>query len=224
MVYLAQTWDAFGLTVFHAIAPTDTGLNVLYLYSAADTLQTIWHESYTHPLDYETASGAATYEGQLVSSTPELQCLDSVPSEEQLVVGVTITGAQLNWSAGSGSIEIDQQIYELYPFQLVDCSDCGTTEDDGWYELHAVFRGQHGEIEFGILYLFLEEPERVTLHYRIQLCDLRLSPSATYEANWVLEEPALKVRFLPLRSLEKIFHGRTQWFPSSDPRSRSNLH
>lgn len=190
-VYRAQNWDAYGLTVFHVIAPTAGELHVLYVYSAADTLQTIWHESYTHPLEYESASGVASYDGHLVASTPNLPCLEDVPSEDQLVDGVTITGPMLNWSDGSGTIEIEQKEYGCYPFQLVDCSDCGATATDGWFELHSIFRGPQDQIEFGILYLFVEDPEHVSLYYRIQLCDLSFPPSRTYESDWSIAGPAV---------------------------------
>lgn len=196
-VYWAQSWDAYGLTVFHVIAPTVGELHVLYVYSVTDTLQTIWHESYTHPLAYENASGIASYDGHLVESTPNLQCLGEAPNESQLVDGVTITGPLLNWGAGSGTIEIEQREYGCYPFQLVDCSDCGTTATDGWFELHSVFRGPQDQIEFGILYLFVEDPRHVILHHRIQLCDLWLGPSTTYEADWSIA-PAVNSRLHPL--------------------------
>ncbi len=204
-VYWAQSWDTYGLTVFHVIAPTEGELHVLYIYSAADTLQTIWHESFTHPLEYESASGATSYTGHLVASTPDLQCLGSVPSDGQLVAGVTITGPMLNWTNGSGTIEIEQQEYGCYPFQLVDCSDCGATSTDGWFELHSIFRGPQDQIEFGILYLFVEEPRYVILHHRIQLCDLWLGPSTTYEADWSMAEPAGKSKFQPHWS-SRTFH------------------
>ncbi len=65
VVYRAQDWDTFGLTVFHVVAPTDSNLHVLYFYAAADTLRTVWHESYTHPLEYENATGHVNDAGRL---------------------------------------------------------------------------------------------------------------------------------------------------------------
>lgn len=193
MVYDARYWEVYDLTVFHTVAPTRSELHVLYLYSAADTLRTIWHESYTNPLESEQASGSVVYDERGILSTPQLWCLEDVPADDQLVTGLTIAGPQLNWSSGVGSIEIENQEYELYPFQLVDCIDCGETPDDGWYELHTVFRGPRGEMEFGILYLFADRPGLVKLYYRIQLCDLRLGDSSFYYAEWTLEPDAGKV-------------------------------
>jgi len=101
-------------------------------------------------------------------------------------------------TAGSGTIEIERQEYGCYPFQLVDCSDCGATSTDGWFELHSIFRGPQDQIEFGILYLFIDDPTYVTLYYCIQLCDLRLGPSTTYEADWSIAEPVANAKPKPL--------------------------
>ena len=187
IVYKAGYWDAFGINIFHAIAPTINELHVLYFYSAADTLRWVWHESYTQPLDYERASGIAIYDEQEISSMPELWCLEKVPEVDQLVSGLTISGSQLNWSSGSGTIEIDNPVYELYPFQLVDCIECGSTANNGWYEVHSVFRGPQNEFEFGIFYLFVDDHGLVKLQHRIQLCELQLITRAQYDADWVLD-------------------------------------
>ncbi|MCP4089297.1 MAG: hypothetical protein GY746_05850 [Gammaproteobacteria bacterium] len=203
IVYKAQYWDTFGINVFHTIAPTINELHVLYFYSAADTLQWVWHESYTQPLDYERASGTVIYDGQEISSMPELWCLETVPEDNQLVSGVSISGSQLNWSSGLGTIEIDNQVYELYPFKLVDCLDCGSNANDGWYELHSVLRGPQDEMEFGILYLHVDNPGVVNLHYRIQLCEMQLGTSVMYEADWVLDIDTEKSNLQYKRSLPR---------------------
>lgn len=187
VVYGAQHWEDFDLTVFHVAAPTDSNLHVLYFYAAADTLQTVWYESYTHPLEYESATGHMNFEGRQVESYPELHCLGKTPGDGQLASEISISGSTLNWSGGSGSIVIEQQSYALYPFQFVDCAECGATPADGWYELHSVFLGPNGEIEFGILYMYTDEPDRVELYYRIRFCNLLLGPASVYQANWTLD-------------------------------------
>ena len=163
-VYQAQTWSAYGLKVFHVIAPTQGELNVIYIYSSDDTLKTVWHESYTRALDYERAAGVVVYDKEIIWANPALRCLETMPNEEQLVSGITITGSQICWSSGPDAIEIESHSYAWYPFQVVDCTDCGATTADGWYEIHAMFQGFHDKTEFGILYLFVDDRQPVKLY------------------------------------------------------------
>jgi hypothetical protein len=187
VVYWTQVWEDYDLVATHIIAPQGNDVHVLFLYSADDTLRTIWHESYTAPLKSEKISGGVVFSGRSGLLTPDLQCLETVPDVDPLVADITIAGPTLNWSDDSGLIEIDDQSFDWYPFQFVDCGDCGNTEAEGWYELHAIFRGPQNEMEFGILYLHKDEPGQVALHYRFRFCDLRLGSPVFYKADWALE-------------------------------------
>jgi len=104
-----------------------------------------------------------------------------------VVPGFTIDGGStLSFDgANAGSAELANATWSMYPFNVIDCSNCATP---GWYELHTLFwNAANQSAALGILYLEAAHPGSVTLAYAIALPSFT-TPYAgnqlAYTASW----------------------------------------
>lgn len=183
MVHEVTRWPGRDLTVFHVVAPATDDLNVIYVYCAGDTLQWVWHESYTAGLSYAAARGSVQFDGTMINALPALEPLVSAPSTADCVEGLQIIGTGIDYRDGVGSIVIDGKLHALYPFELVDCSECGGTDEGGWHEVHAITTGRGSGLVFIILYMFADAPGTIDLIYHVRFDPFRRGPGGRYEAS-----------------------------------------
>lgn len=184
LAYNRINWDAYDLVLFSVVAPVRDNLHVLYIYSAADTLHRVWHESYDDTLYTELASGSALHDGTSAERRPALESLAAVPVGLQRFEGVEITGDRLSYRDGAGTIEISDEIWDLHPFEFVDCGECASAPENGWLELHSIVVGPDGERGFGIVYLYLNDPDRAVFTYFIRLDPLEHGGHVTFTVSW----------------------------------------
>jgi hypothetical protein len=190
VIHQVSQWPGLDLTVFHVVAPAADNLHVLYIYSAGDTLRTVWHESYRDGLTYTAASGSVDDTGMTIDVQPALDALSAVPAAADLVRGLEISGAGIDYRDSVGSIVIDGKTHALYPFEIVDCSTCGEGDESGWLEVHAVTSGRGNNLGFAILYLFANAPGEIDLNYHVRFDPFRRAANARYEATWTLDSEA----------------------------------
>lgn len=187
VVHEVSSWPDLDLTIFHVVAPAADNLHVLYLYAAGDTLRSVWHESYVDGLEFAPASGSVEFNGTTVAVRPTLDALEAGPSAADLVQGLEIDGTGIDYRDGVGSILIDGRPHALYPFEIVDCSDCGASEQDGWLEVHAMTEGRGNDRGFVILYLFASAPGSIDLFYHVRFDPFRCGADAHYAASWSVD-------------------------------------
>ncbi len=188
LAYQITDWAAYGYTLLHVIAPEVDDLNVMYLYCTTAGLAWVWHEDWTLAMDFETGSGACTFAAASTAVTvPPLRTPESRPSASQLVEGFTLSGADVSYSIGPGTIQWEGEAMDLFPFEVVDCStDCTADPADGWWELHSVVVGPGSGTCFGILYLIKSTPDRVQLGYPVCLDPVRIRADAWLDATWTV--------------------------------------
>ncbi len=182
VIYKAIYWPEHSLRIFQAIVPANENLHVLFFYSRADTISSVWHESYVDSLDWEDAWGTVEEISWGIEAQPDLLPLDSPPSE--LVEGFIVEGDQISISNGQGSISIGEASYSLFPFQVVDCLECESGDNIGWYELHVVLGAGTEIVGFGILYFHSGNEEEVRLAHLVYLDPVLEGRSRSYVANW----------------------------------------
>jgi hypothetical protein len=186
IIYDIVPWPSRGLTILNIVAPTPDDLHVLFLYCSEDTLTDVWHESYADPLTSYRAQGEVAFGGRITAVRPRLERIATLPDSEQLVAGFVMEGTDIHYAGDVGSISILDSTYELRPFEMVDCSDCGGDGRSGWYELHSMIGTPGTDLGFGILYLFTDRQDRAYLNYYIHLGPVRLGESPTLTAEWIL--------------------------------------
>jgi hypothetical protein len=211
MAYYVTEWSDINYTLFHLIAPDSDTLNVIYLYGYGDVITYLYHENYDLDLHDEVASGEFSADGSYTTSIANLTELEAVPSSETLVEGVEIEGNTINYQGnGPGWILWNEQYYDLYPFEFVDCSYCtSSTYDAGWYELHSILSDNDGRLCFGILYLILSNTDRIVLGYPICLDPAESQENAYIDAQWSVDESAAS--FKPPMQIQLKRHGLTLW-------------
>ena len=117
-----------------------------------------------------------------IEAQPSLFPLDSPPGD--LVDGFIIEGDQVSISDGQGLISIGQISYSLFPFQMVDCMDCESGGNSGWYELHVVLGLGTEMAGFGILYFHSGSEDELQLAHLVYLDPVLEGGSHSYVANW----------------------------------------
>lgn len=157
----------------------------MWAYCYGQELAYIFHENYELPLSFEEGTGSCDYNGLSTILNVNLNKLSLVPSSEQLIEGFTLTGDELNYSEGVGTIQFNGELMELYPFEVVDCTtDCTENPKDGWWELHSIMAGTDGRICFGILYLMVSYKDEIQLGYPICFNPLESMDAEIYKSSW----------------------------------------
>ncbi len=182
VIYNAISWPEYSLRIFQAIVPANDNLHLLFFYSRADTISSVWHESYTDLLGQEDARGTVEEISWGIEAQPELFPLDLPP--EEVVDGFIVEGDEISISGGEGSISIGQSSYSLYPFQVVDCLDCESGSNSGWYELHVVLGSGAEMVGFGILYFHSGNEGEVRLEHLVYLDPVLQGEGYSYVASW----------------------------------------
>ncbi len=179
LAYQHHDWQSTGYVLFDLLTVAEDGSNlaVTYLYAQDDDLPYAYTESFQHPMDWEEASGSASWqqtETVVQASVPALRALP-----EPTVTGIEIQSDELWLDGAEGGIVADGTEYRLLPFASVDCTEC---PGGPWLELHGLMVAT-GEACFGIVYLFPDEPDFAQLSYGICLPGLD-TPGGEFEVSW----------------------------------------
>lgn len=183
-VYERQAWDAFGYTLFQALAVAPDQLSVLWFYCRDGALTDVWIETANGPpMAHHPASGTCTESSSPSAVEVDFPALDM--PHPMLVDGFELAGPNVEIvGAQPGSLRVASDEYEVYVFGLVDCTmECG---DAGWYELHALlWDGRRQALSFAIFYLFLDDRDPL-LAYAFSLPSLSAPfPTTTLSgASW----------------------------------------
>lgn len=188
IIYEYIPWDDAGYNLYQGIAFSDSDMFVYWLYcrTSNDALATIYYESAnTYGMTHETATGTCDYAA--TASQPTFALTELPLTMGSLVSGYTITGDLLSYNgtaAGSYTYDFDGTTFDLYPFEEVDCSDCG---GDGWWELHSVaYDVDSAKACFVILYFMAGDEASVYAQYSLCFPDLD-NIDAVFSADWVRE-------------------------------------
>jgi hypothetical protein len=184
LVYYTQP---FGDTLYQTIAVTDNAWFILWFYcSGANTIDTLYYESTDgDAVTDEDATGTCFENPDAWPATAAFPAstIDSIA----LVPGFTVQGKSISYDgAHPGTTMVGANRYAWYPFNFVDCSECGS---DGWYELHSLLIPQDRKsAAFGIFYL--QNAGDVDLYYGIDLPYLTNPAGATgavsFAAQWTV--------------------------------------
>lgn len=187
--YMTTTFDGFGYTLYQGFAVGASRWDVFWIYcDTGGNLDYLWDEGVTGPeLFYVSATGTCDGDATPTSATVSFPAVTlTAPSP---IDGFTITGpdvvlengaAGILWHAGT--------MFPFVPFQVVDCSACGTP---GWQELHSIaWDAANTRAVFAILYLIDGSPDTVTLAYARSLPDFA-DPFGTLvlDASWTMLGP-----------------------------------
>ncbi len=193
--YETTKWAEFDLILYHVLAPQNDTINVMYLYCRNQELFSAWHEDYSSPMANEIASGSCLQGEQKSITPPEFVILTAFPSPDQLVEGFAVKGSSLTYNNGTGTVIWENQFFDLYPFEVVDCTSiCSASPADGWWELHSVMVDSGGRLCFGILYLMLSNTARVQLGYPICVNPIEIKESLYFDAAWSKSNLVVKER------------------------------
>jgi hypothetical protein len=190
LAYQITDWTAYGYTLFHVVAPQGSTLNVMYLYCTDAGLEWIWHEDWDAAMDVETGTGSCSW---TTTSTeldmPALRALTARPSAAQLEEGFVLSGPDVVYEAGPGTLVWEGETMDLYPFEVVDCStECTADPADGWWELHSMLVGPESGTCFAILYLMVADADSVQLGYPVCFDPVRVRPDVVLSASWASPE------------------------------------
>jgi hypothetical protein len=190
VAYERTPWPEWGYVLFHILAPEADTLNVLYLYCEGPALTWVWHEDFELVMDYEAATGSCSHAvRETAVHDPGMLVLGARPSADQLVVGFTLDGADVSYaSAGPGSIRFDGEDFNLYPFEVVDCTvDCTAEPADGWWELHSLLASDGGRQCFAVLYMMVADATTVQVGYPVCIDPIEKFEDVFLEADWIAE-------------------------------------
>lgn len=226
IAYYKTEWPEIDYTIFHIASPQESTLNIEYIYCRGNSIEWIWHEDYHVPLEAEQASGEFQSNGTYTASNPDLIRLKSPPPAESLVAGVDIDGQSISYHGdGPGWIKIDNNRYDLYPFEYVDCSECNSSSDNGWLELHSIISDSYARFCFGILYLRPESKSNVSLSYIICFDPVETVSPQYFDAQWTVDSSisAMHIRRFSGRSnaIDRMLRPEPPAFREVPP---SNLH
>lgn len=182
-VYQYAPWPEFDLEWFQALAVAEDRLYVVWLYCQGASLVGYWIEGTDQTrLVWEDALGTCRRSNTATTTIVRFPALTMTPPA--LEPHWTISGPNVDYDGLSpGFIALPDADFSVYPFQGVDCSDCGAP---GWYELHALLWDEsRRRLCFAIFYFHDEEPNQVALQYSLTLPDLS-DPSgySVFSATW----------------------------------------
>ena len=183
VVYEYIPWDSAGYNLYQGIAFSETDMIVYWVYcgTSHDTIGLVYYESLNeYDMTHESASGTCQYEES--ASAPAFSLAEKSLAVNQLVSGFTITGDEVSLSDGqAGTYSYFGEDFTLYPFETVDCSDCG---GEGWGELHSVMtNADQTKTCFTILYLMADIPDSLYSSYSICFPDLD-DVNSNFGATW----------------------------------------
>lgn len=147
-------WPGTQNVDYQGIATDGTSWYLLFFQCQGNgTLGWVFYENFDGSAmqSEPTTQSACAVNGQPTPkpvSFPAISMQSPAPTTEW-----SISGHQLSYLPGVGGSYISKNgtKYDLYPFQTVDCTSCGTP---GWYELHSLFYDAHSSsLCFGIIYL-----------------------------------------------------------------------
>lgn len=170
VAYVAQpSWGGYDL--FDALAVREDGgdIALLYLYcspagSPSEGLSSIYYEAFETPMRDEQASGSCAFSLSDASVRASFPAITTVPSAGK-VTSFALTGDATLDSSGVGSLQGRDGVTRTFtPFQIVDCTDC---PGGPWYELHSIFDSRPDDACFGIVYLFPNDRQRMSLQYSL---------------------------------------------------------
>ncbi len=171
---------------FEIIAAQDTRLIVAFITCTGKDLTYIFYESTDGIASGKelAASGTCAILEQSTNEAVTLPAFDLAPPK--LVSGFSITGAQISFDGSSvGNASVNGESFQLYPFNIVDCTACASP---GWYELHSLLWDPAGKSAcLGILYLEKNAPTTVELAYDICLPSVTMPLTADqldFPASW----------------------------------------
>ena len=131
------------------------------------------------------ASGTCTVGAATVTEKLPLPAID-LPFPAA-VKGYSIKGTDISLRTdGTGDVRTLGREWNLYPFNVVDCSECATP---GWFELHSLmWNAAAKRVCFGIFYLDQDEPKSVEFDYPMCLGGGSVAPDETplIPATWSL--------------------------------------
>lgn len=170
VAYVAQpSWAGYDL--FDALAVREDGgdIALLYLYcspsgSPNEGLSSIYYEAFETPMVDEHASGSCAFSLSDISVHATFPAITAVPSAGK-VTSFTLTGDATLDSSGIGSLRSRDGVTRTFtPFQIVDCTDC---PGGPWYEIHSIFDSRPEDACFGIIYLYPNDRQRMSLSYSL---------------------------------------------------------
>ncbi len=155
-VYEQQEWEAFGYTLYQALAVADDALTVLWFYCRDGALTDIWAEGTDGSL-LERVPATGTCAESPAASTVNVSFGAVDMPIPPLLDGFTVIGPDVGIEGASpGFLRVGGTELDVYVFSHVDCTvECG---EAGWHELHALFwDAERRWLCFGIFYLFLDD-------------------------------------------------------------------
>ncbi len=172
---------------FEIIAATSDRVIIAWITCANTTdLAWVFYES-NDGFDSATELPATGTCADVVANTTESITLPAVTiPPPEVVPSFTITSNALAFDGkNAGTAQLQNESWDLYPFNVIDCSTCATP---GWFELHSLFyRPQDQNACLGILYLEAAYPNQVVLAYSICLPGFTTPYSGNelgYSATW----------------------------------------
>lgn len=185
IVYEYIPWESTGYNLYQGIAISDTDLFVYWVYcrTSNDSVALIYYES-INQYDIAHEGGSGTCAMQETEVQPALALTERSLDISRLVSGFTITGDEISYDGNvAGTYTYGETTYALYPFELVDCSDCSGGD---WQELHSIlYNAEEAKACFTILYLMEGSEDMVISSYSICFPDLD-NVNAVLTATWTV--------------------------------------
>ena len=155
-------------TLYAILGEDDTGLMLGWVYCEGDDLIALWLEDTTGLTGFTPSMVTGT-----CSISTDTDNVSVITTAEQITIQIpasypTITGSDISLQANSiGSVNIQNQPYDLVPFALVNCSNCSASSiNGGWVEVHSVMHDKNsGNICLGIFYLPIKHTPTIALDY-----------------------------------------------------------
>jgi hypothetical protein len=173
---------------YEIIAVQQTRVIVAFITCTSSALDFIYYETTDGIASPKELAATGTC-SVLEKSTTEQVTLPAVDMPTpNLLFDFSISGKDISYNGMSiGSASFAGDTYQLYPFHLVDCSNCASP---GWDELHSFFWNASKQTAcIGILYLEESAPTNVELAYTVCLPGLT-NPlggnSLNFPATWTV--------------------------------------
>ncbi|OAQ57712.1 hypothetical protein VFPPC_11458 [Pochonia chlamydosporia 170] len=153
----------------YAIIGTDTEAILMgWVYCQGGLLTTLWLEDTTGTTGFtsSTVTGTCSVSNTGVNvpfKTANTLVSVRLPPSYPTIDGGTKLSLQPNVV---GSVTLNNQPYSLIPFAIVDCSNCGSSVNGGWVEVHSVISSKKANnVCLGIFYLPVIHTPSISLEY-----------------------------------------------------------
>jgi len=183
-----QPWAEFELTLYQSIFVASDRLFVTWFYCEAGALTWVWYEG-TDGTRLDSRRGSGTCQEAITRTTVDVSTPEVSFEVPTLLGGFRVEGADVQLTPRRrGSATLGGKPFDVYVFDIVDCSlDCGFR---GWYELHALLRGQEADATLGhAIFYLLDEPREVQVSYGLTLPGFERIPDRSFDATWELTAP-----------------------------------